>query len=377
MSAIEIIEVRQRSQLKEFVNLPWKIYRNDNTWIPPLKKAVRRLLDKDRHPFWKFSEQLLLLAKRNGETIGRIAGIVDGNYNRYHNTGMGVWGFFECINDPEAAAALFSRVEEWVCGKGMTYLRGPLSPSINYEIGILIEGFEHRPTFMMPYNPPYYDQIVKAAGFRKEKDLHSYLVDRTWSPPGWMMELADRIRRKGNVTVRHARRDRVREEVALIKKIFDESWNRNWGFVPMTDDEAEELTSNLLKIVDPEIIFFINFKEEPVSVGLVVPDINPLLKRLNGKIGLLGPLKFLLYRKEINGMRGLLFGIKEEYRQLGLPFLGLDYLLGVARKSDKYHYLELGWNLEDNDAINQLETEGGARLFKKYRIYRKSFVDRW
>ncbi|MEJ2717060.1 MAG: acyl-CoA N-acyltransferase [Deltaproteobacteria bacterium] len=329
MSGVEMVSVEGFRDIETFIELPWKIYQDDPNWVPPLKSVVRRMLD-EQHPFWEFSERILLLARRNSETVGRIAGIVDKNYNQFHNTGMGIWGFFECIDDHEISEALFAEVQKWVCQKGMTFLRGPLNPSTNYEVGLLTEGFEHRPTFMMPYNPPYYRDLVESAGFRKEKELVSYIVDRSWKPPEWMQRLADRLKSKGSISVRSANKKNLGEEVALIKHIYDESWNQNWGYVPMTDAEAEEMAGTLVKFADPELIFFIYVNQEPVAVGLVVPDICPLLKRLNGKVGLLGLLKILLYRKEVNGMRGLLFGIKEEYRQLGLPFVGFDYLFRVA-----------------------------------------------
>jgi len=377
MTDIQIVQVQTPSDLNAFINLPWKLYRKHPNWVPPLKKYVRKLLDTKRHPFWQFSDQLLLLARRGSETVGRIAGIIDRNYNRYHNAGMGAWGFFECINDREVARALFSRVEDWVCGQGMTFLRGPLNPSTNYEVGLLVDGFDGLPTFMMPYNPPYYLDLVESAGFRKEKDLLSFIVDRNWEPPEWMEALGRRLREQGSVTVRSGDVKNLHAEIALMKKIYDESWAKNWGFVPMTDDEGSELAANLVRIVDPDFAVFIFFKNEPAGVGLAVPDLNPLLKRLNGKIGLIGAIKWLLYRKEVRGLRGLLFGVKEEYRQLGLPFVGLTHALQVARGSDRYDYLELGWNLEDNEAINKLEEEGGARPHKRYRVYRKSFADRW
>lgn len=377
MSEITIVSVDTPSDMEEFIGFPWKIYGNGPNWVPPLKEHMRRLLDPEQHPFWKFSERILLLARRGSETVGRIAGIIDGNYNRYHKTGMGSWGFFECINDREVSRALFESVEQWVCRRGMTFLRGPLNPSTNYEIGMLVEGFDRPPTFMMPYNPPYYPELVEAAGLRKEKELISYVVDRSWSPPDWMERLGERIKRDRNISIRPIDKRHIQAEVALIKHIYDQCWFKNWGFVPMTDEEAAEMASNLVKFADPDLIFFVHYRDEAVGVGLVVPDINPLLKRLNGKLGLLGLIKALLYRKEVIGLRGLLFGIKDEYRQMGLPFLALDYLFGVVKKKNQYHYLELGWNLDENEAINQLEAEGGAKPRNKYRIYRKSFADRW
>jgi len=379
MARLEITAVERSSDLDAFIELPWKIYEGDPNWAPPLKRFVRRVLDPRQHPFWKFAERVLFLARRGPEVVGRIAGIIDRNYNNYHKTSMGTWGFFECLNDREAAEGLMTAVSDWVRWKGMTYLCGPLNPSTNYEIGLLVEGFEHRATFMMPYNPPYYVDLVEGCGLRKEKELLSFIIDdeETLRTPGWMALMAERMRKDQRFTIRHPDRKNLETEVRLVKEIYDESWSDNWGFVPMTRDEILEMGRNLAKFADPDLIFFVYCEEEPVAVALAVPDINPLLRRLNGKLGLIGLLKLFIYRKEVNGIRGLLFGIKTRYREQGLPFLALDHAYKVFQRKNKYRYLELGWNLEDNEAIIQLESEYGARPFKRYRLYRKSFADRW
>jgi len=379
MPKLEIVTVERPSHLAAFINLPWKIYRNDPNWVPPLKRFVRHMLDTRLHPFWKFSQRVLFLARRGSEVLGRIAGIIDNNYNKYHRTGRGTWGFFECQNDAEAAHGLFDAVADWVREKGMTHLCGPFNPSTNYEIGLLTEGFEHRATFMMPYNPRYYVDLVESWGFYKEKELLSYIIDDEESsrPPGWMATVAQRIRQDPRYTIRHPVRENLRNELAVVKAVYDESWAENWGFVPMTEEEISEMGKNLARFADPDLIFFIYRETEPVAVAVAVPDINPLLQRLNGSIGLTGLLKMLFYRNEVNGIRGLLFGIKSKYREQGLPFLALDHAYNIFRRQSRYRYLELGWNLEDNQAINQFESEYGARVFKRYRIYRKSFADRW
>ena len=181
MADIEIIPVEGGSELKDFIDLPWRIYGSYPNWVPPLKEEVRRMLDPGGHPFWEFSERILFLVRRGSETVGRIAGIIDRHYNQFHGEKMGIWGFFECDDDPEAAAALFSSVETWALQKGMTFMRGPLSPSTNYEVGLLIEGFAHAPVLMMTYNPPYYPGLVESCGYTKEKDLMAFLID--WRLP--------------------------------------------------------------------------------------------------------------------------------------------------------------------------------------------------
>ena len=372
MAGIEIIAVEGGSGLRNFIDLPWRIYGSYPNWVPPLKKDVRRLLDPRKHPFWEFSERILFLAQRGSETVGRIAGIIDRNYNEFHHEKMGIWGFFECVDDREAAAALFSSAETWALQKGMTFLRGPLNPSTNYEVGLLIEGFDYPPTLMMPYNPPYYPGLVESCGFVKEKDLLAFLIEGDYRLPEWMDSLAERISKKKGIHIRPSRPKDADSEFALIKDIYNDAWSDNWGFVPLNDKEMGDIRKSVMEFADPDMVFFIYYEDEPAAFCVIFPDINPLLKRFNGQIGLAGMLKFLMYRSEIKGLRLLMFGVKEKYRQLGLPMLAFHHIYEVVRKKEKYHYLELGWTLEDNESINSLVEEAGAKTCKKYRIFRKS-----
>ena len=372
MAGIEIIAVEGKAELKDFIDLPWRIYAACPNWVPPIKKEVRRMLDPHGHPFWEFSERVLFLARRDAKTVGRIAGIIDRHNNQFHNEKMGIWGFFECADDPEAAAALFSSVEEWARQKGMTFMRGPLSPSTNYETGLLIEGYEYPPALMMAYTPPYYPGLVEACGFSKEKDLLAFLIDGAYQLPGWMDRLADKITQKKGVHIRLIRPQEIDAEFALIREIYNDSWADNWGFVPLSDNEMKDIQKNVMTFTDPDLAFFIYYNDEPAAVCVIFPDINPLLKRLNGRIGLLGLLKFLVYRREIRGLRCIMFGVKEKFRQLGIPMLAFHHIYEVARKQKKYEKLEMGWTLEDNESINSLVEEAGGKKYKKYRIYRKS-----
>ena len=372
MSGIEIVVVEGGSELKDFINLPWNLYAQYPNWVPPLKKEVRRLLDPRRHPFWSSAERRLFLARRGSQVVGRIAGIIDRCYNEFHGERMGIWGFFECADDPAAAKALFSAVETWARLKGMAFLRGPLNPSTNYELGLLVEGFDYLPALMMSYNPPYYSRLVESCGFAKEKDLLAFLIDGDYRLPEWMDSLAGRIARKKGIRIRPFRPKDEDAEFALIKEIYNDSWSANWGFVPLSDEEMKDIQKSVMTFADPDLAFFIYYEDEPAAVCVIFPDINPLLKRLNGRIGLLGLLKALLYRREITGLRCLMFGIKEKYRQMGIPMLAFHHIFEVVRKKDKYRSLELGWTLEDNAAVNTLAVEAGARPYKKYRIFRKS-----
>lgn len=372
MAGIEIVAVEGGSGLKDFIDLPWRLYAEHPRWVPPLKKEVRRLLDPDRHPFWEFSERVLFLARRGSQTLGRIAGIIDRNYNQFHNEKMGIWGFFECADDPEAAALLFSSVEKWALQKGMTFLRGPLSPSTNYETGLLIEGFDYPPALTMAYNPPYYPGLVESCGFCKEKDLLAFLIDGDYRLPDWMDRLAERLAKKKGIHVRLSRPKDLDSEFALIREIYNDAWSSNWGFVPLTDNEMRDIQKNVTGFMDPDLAFYIYYEDEPAAFCVIFPDINPLLKRFNGKIGLLGLLKYFRYRREIKGLRLLMFGVKEKFRQLGLPMLAFHHICKVMRQKEQYRYLEMGWTLEDNESINSLIEEAGAKRYKRYRIFRKS-----
>jgi hypothetical protein len=285
---------------------------------------------------------------------------------------MGIWGFFECADDSEAAAALFSSVETWLRQKGMNFVRGPLSPSTNYETGLLIEGFDYPPALMMTYTPPYYTRLVESCVFTKEKDLVAFLIDGDYRLPEWMDHLAERITKKKGIHIRPFRPKEEDAEFTLIREIYNDSWSGNWGFVPLSDNEMRDIQKTVMSFADPDLTFFINYENEPAAVCVIFPDINPMLKRFNGRIGLFGLMKFLMYRREIRGLRCLLFGIKEKYRQLGLPMLAFQHIYEIARKQKKYQYLEMGWTLEDNEAINSLIEEAGAKRYKKYRIFRKS-----
>jgi hypothetical protein len=372
MAGIEIVVVEGGSELKEFIDFPWSLYAEYPRWVPPLKKEVSRLLDPRRHPFWSSAERRLFLARRGSQVVGRIAGIIDRRYNEFHGEQMGIWGFFECADDPAAAATLFSAVETWARRKGMTFVRGPLNPSTNYEVGLLVEGFDYPPVLMMPYNPPYYSRLVESCGFAKEKDLLAFLIDGDYRLPEWMDSMAGRIARKKGIHIRLIRPKDYDAEFALIREIYNDSWSANWGFVPLSDEEMRDIQKSVVSFADPDLAFFIYCEDEPAAVCVIFPDINPLLKRLNGRIGLLGLLKALLYSRKINGLRLLMFGVKEKYRQLGVPMLAFHHIYEVVRKKRKYQYLEMGWTLEENEAVNTLAVEASARPYKRYRIFRKS-----
>ncbi|MBX7073787.1 MAG: hypothetical protein K1X71_11625 [Pirellulales bacterium] len=368
---VQITPVRTAGEMRQFIDLPWRLYEGEPNWAPPLKSEVRHLLDRERHPFWQFSERELFLAMRGNQAVGRIVAHVDRNYNEFHNERMGAWGFFESIDDQRVASSLFGAAEQWARDRGMDFLRGPLNPSTNYEIGMLIDGYQYPPCVMMPYNPRYYVDLAENHGLVKEKDLISLLLEPQNAPAERVGRLAARIRRNNNISIRAAKKKDFHSELALIKEIYHATWSKSWGFVPMTDAEMDQMGETLLRIIDPDLVLFVYFHGEPVGICVIIPDINPLLKRFNGKVGVLGLLTYWRYRHEVCGLRAILFGFKQEAQKVGLPLVVFDHLNHLLREKKHYKYLELGWNLEDNENINRFDAEIGGRPYKRYRIFRK------
>ncbi len=368
--SISVRPVSGRRDMREFINLPWKIYQDIDLWAPPLKFSVKKILNRKKHPFWKFSEGELFIAEQDNQVVGRIVVLIDTNSNSYHGEKAGSWGFFECINDQHAATALFRCAETWIMDRGMTLIRGPLNPSTNYEIGTLIKGFDKEPALMMSYNPDYYPKLIHRAGFRKEKDILSYKVTKDYTPPEWVRNIAESLTSSNDITI-HCPTKWDRENVRLMCSIYRDCWADNWGFVPMTVEEEDELAKELLFLIEPDLAFFIYYRNEPVGIGLLLPDLNPLLKRFNGKLGISALIKKYLYISEVKGLRGLLFGVKQSHRQSGLHMVAIQYVLNILQTMRKYEYAELGWTLEENEGINILFQENDFLPDKRYRIYKK------
>jgi GNAT superfamily N-acetyltransferase len=368
--ALKIIEVKTKSQLQVFINFPWRIYANDKNWVPPLRREVAKLLDQKHHPFWEHACGTLFLAYKDGELVGRISAQIDDNYNKLWNEKLGSFGFFECEDNQEVANGLFDACANWVKSKGMTVLRGPMSPSSNDEWGFLLEGFDRPPVLMMPYNPPYYLKLAEGYGFKKAKDLLAFIKYASTPMPERLRNLAEKLKQNPRIAVRPVNMKNLKSEMAIIRELYNESWQKNWGFSPMTDNEMNYLANNLKSFAQPEMVLFAFYDQKPAGLSITLPDYNQVLKHLNGKIGLFGIVKFLYYRRRIKGVRSLIFGFKEEYRRLGLPVLLFYETENFARKYG-YEWCELSWNLEDNRLINDFDRELGGEVYKRYRVFEK------
>jgi hypothetical protein len=369
MPNFTIRPVQTKADTKKFIDFFYELYKDDPNFVPPLRMDREKLIDKKKNPFYKHSEMELFLAERDGKVIGRIGAIVNYNHNKEHSDRVGFFGFFECINDQEVATALFEEAKKFVKSKGMNALRGPANPSVNDEYGLLIEGFDSGAVILMTYNPKYYIDLIEGAGFKKEKDLYAYLLSQDTVYTEKFIRANEIVKKRSGLTFRSVNMKDFDREVDRIKQVYNTAWEKNWGEVPMTDDEFKALAADLKMIVVPELVIMAENKEgELVGFGLSLPDINMALK-YNKNGGLLGGLWHLYTKKKkINLCRIIVLGVLPEYRKTGAA--GVLFFETAARaKKLGYQYGEASWILEDNVMMNRAAETMQGKIYKKYRIY--------
>ena len=357
------------SDLKRFIKYPFRRYRQDPHWVPPLLIGEWEKFNPKKNPFYQHARVELFLAERDGEVVGRIAAIDDDKHNQTHAENLAFFGFFEA-DDQAAAEALLTRVEDWARWLGRDSVRGPANPSMNDGAGFQIDAFDTDPFIMMPYNPPEYPHYVEAAGYQKIKDLYAWLA---WASDGLSEKIervAQRARKRYNPVVRPADMKRFKEEVNILKRIYNEAWERNWGFVRYTEAEFDRLASELKLIIDPDIALFLELNGQVAGVAIGLPDVNQVLKRARGRLVPFGIIAYLNRRKIIDQLRLAILGLRPEYRNKGLETVLVDDLYEKAI-SKGYQRCEASWVLEDNRAMNRALKVSGARLYKTYRLYQK------
>jgi GNAT superfamily N-acetyltransferase len=371
LSTVHIRPVHTRADEKTFITCQWSFYKDNPYWVPPLISDRKKLIDRRNNPFYKHAAMELFLAERNGKVVGRIGAIVNENHIREHNEKVGFFGFFESIDDQAVASALFDAARDWLKAKGMHAVRGPASPSVNDEYGLLVEGFDRSPTILMPYNPAYYVQLVEAYGFSKAKDLYAYEVRKETVFTDKLVRVSEIVRKKSGVVIRSLNMKDFDNEVAIIRELYNRGWERNWGEVPMTDEEFRYVAGDLKAIVDPRVVIIAEVKGKPVGFGLSLPDINIVLK--HNKKGRLIPaiVRLMLMKKKINVVRIVILGVIPEYLSSGIGGL-LFYETGRRGVDSGYPIGEASWVLEDNVMMNRgAELMNGVRT-KTYRVYQMS-----
>jgi hypothetical protein len=365
---IEIAAVDNKRSLGEFVELPFAIYRNDPYWVPPLRIAVKELLDREKHPFYANAEAEFFLAREGGKVVGRVAAIIDRNHNRFHDEKAGFFGFFESVDNVEVARALLQRARQWVFERGATFLRGPVNTSTNYECGMLLDGFDSAPMVMMTYNPRYYPGLMDQAGLSKAKDLYAYLSNANTIEMKKIDRVGDKALKTTGVRVRPINMKDFRGDVERIWQVYEAAWKRNWGFIPMTREEFLLTGKEMKMILKPDLVLIGEVGDRVVGFALALPDVNQALKPANGSLFPTGLLKILYHQRLIKNVRVLALGVVEEYRASGLAAGFYATLVRNARKLG-FGDCEMSWILEDNVLMNRSLEVMGAKRYKTYRIY--------
>jgi len=370
---VNVIEVAGKAELKKFIKIPYQLYKDEKYYVPHLISERKAFFDREKNPFFQHARVKYFLALKDGKPVGRISGIVNDLHNEFHEEKTGFFGFLDCIDDEETAGALLRAAEDFVRAEGMNLIRGPMNFSTNDEVGLLIEGFDSLPTFMMTYNPPYYIPLYEKIGLKKAEDLIAfYLDDKTPMSERWI-NIVEKMRRRSRIKIRTIRMNEFESELEIVRVIYNSAWSKNWGFVPMTEEEFQHTADDFRKIIDPELVFIAFVDDEPAGFILGLPDYNPVFKKMNGRLFPTGLFKFLYYTKInrlMTGLRVLTMGVVHKYQKLGLDAIFFVDIYNAGRRRG-YHWAELSWILESNAMMVKAAENMGASPYKKYRVYEK------
>ncbi len=366
---------RSKADVERFFDVADRIYANDPHWVAPLRSDLARVF-QDENPFFRHGEIQLFVARRGSEDVGRVAAIVDRNHNAFHGEKAAFFGFFEAIDDPAVAGRLLDAAALWGRERKMNLLRGPTNPTLNDEAGLLVDGFDTPPVLMMTYNPRFYPALIEGQGFHKAKDLLAYWFPLEDKPLARLSRVADRFRKRASdIRVRNVTKAGLTRDLAKIREVYNEAWEKNWGFVPMTPEEMDFMAERLKPLLVAELLWIAEAKKpdgelEPIAFMLMLPDYNVAIAPTRGRLLPLGWLKFLLARRKIKTVRVVTLGVKRPWRMSGVQSImmadSLRYLLGKG-----YTGAEVSWLLEDNELVIGAVRLWGGKLYKTYRIYEK------
>jgi hypothetical protein len=382
MAKVEIVEVplTDRKLVERFIRVPWHIHRelypNDH-WVPPLLMDRRDYLNPRKNPFFEHAEVALWIARVDGRDVGRIAAIEDRDWRAFHGDKTGYFGMFECPDDAEIAGALLDRARTWLRRRGLEQMIGPMDFSTNYMCGVLLDAFERDPGINMPYNPPWYDALLLGQGLSKAKDLIQWGIDLSNPVPPRVVRIAKKLRARENVRVRAMRFDDWDREVDRALEVYNDAWEKNWGFVPVGEKEFRHIAKDLKMVLHPSLPLVAEVDGKPVAFALIIMNVNPVLKKLDGKLFPFGVLRLVWDLKiadTVDSGRLILMGIREGYRRRGLDSI---LFLEMAERSRALGWWggEIGWTLEDNHLVNRAIANFGCEPVAHYRIYEEALVE--
>jgi GNAT superfamily N-acetyltransferase len=377
VSEIKISQVGSRADRNAFIRFPWCIYDNDPAWVPPLIIERKAFLNRKRHPFYQHGDAALFLARQNQKIVGRIMASDDPNYNAVHHSNVGCFGLFECIDDRKVAAALFDAAEGWLRRKGRREIMGPIDYSTNYLCGLLIAGFQFPPTILTAHNQPYYAELIEGCGFEKRIDLYAWWFSDATRAAARLRKLATRLQTRRRFTIRPGNLRDLPVESTRLRRIYNEAWRDNWGYVPFTEAEFAHLTNEMKPLLRPEFTAIAEVDGEEAGFIIALPDINVALQKINGRLTTFGiPIGLirLLYEKQrLRTARLIAMGVRPEFRQHGVGEMLVLRIIeeGMFKLEFKG---ELSMTLENNVMINRFLEAIGAQRYKTYRIYSKSIA---
>ena len=379
MMHVEIREVNNKREWNEFIRLPWKIYNHDPLWVPPLLFDLKKQLDQKVNPFFKSAEVKYWIAvDNNNACVGRIAAIVNHQHNNYYGERVGFFGYFECFNDETISVALLSVANKWLKQKGMNAIRGPVNLSLANECGLLIDGFDRSPILQMNYNPPYYPQLLENFGYKKEHDLLAFYISDDILKNEKIMQRLERlseiVSQKEKISFRYFNTKDFKKEIEIIRSLFNNYMSNNWGFLPMEEKEIDFIGRALKPVLIKELAIFAEVNGEAVGFSLSLPDLNQVLKGMNGKLFPFGIFQFLFGKNKITDMRVMLMGINKPFRRKGLEAV-FYYRTIIEGAKRKFTGAELSWVSEDNQILIHELQSLDARLYKRYRIFRKEITE--
>jgi len=372
MSSVSIKPVNSKKELMQFIKLPWKIYKNDPYWVPHLIADRKKILDKNKNPFFKHAEMEMFLAEKNGELVGRIAAIKNDLHIKYQNENLGFFGFYESIDDQEVANALLDAAKNWLKSKGLEAMRGPANPSSNDEWGLLVDGFNDSPRLLMTYNPEYYMRLFDNYGLKKEKDLLAFRIEHDKLMQSEKLKRgAEIVRNRYKLEISQLNLKDLKGELDKVKYVYNKAWAPNWGFVPLTDEEIDAMAVDLKQIVEPSLVLFGKINDQLIGFALVMLDYNQIFKQMNGRLFPFNFLKLFTKKKDITWARIITLGLIPEYQKKGLDAVFYWEIVNRAAKIG-IRLGEASWILEDNEMMNRGITLMNGEKYKTYRVYQMS-----
>jgi GNAT superfamily N-acetyltransferase len=375
MSApVEIIPLaRNPKAVRRFFRLAHPIYAGYPNWVAPLVMDMQKVFSDD-NPLYQHAEMQLWIARRDGRDIGRIAGIIDRNHNEFHGEQTAFFGFFECVNDAPACEKLFAAISTWARERGMKRILGPMNPTTNDECGLLVEDDDSPPVFMMTYNPPYYAALFEGAGCIKAKDLLAFGFDIANGPKERFGRFMEKFRkREPDVRILPIAKKTLTDQLAKVKEVYNQAWEKNWGFVPMTDAEIDFMAARLKPLLTDGLAFVAEKADRPVGFLLAMPDYNEAFRHLRGSLlsrGLLRALPYFLHWRRPRYVRCLTLGVVAEYRSRGIEAAMLAEALTTSLRMG-FVRGEASWILEDNIAVQRTIGLFGGEVYKRYRVYER------